>query len=228
EDSDVIEILDHHRLAAEKTRHPIYIFAAPVGSTCTLVYQHFERHNIPIEYSIAILLLAGILSDTVILKSPTATEVDRDAVKHLSAIAKIDDVQRFGERIFSRTTNITEGDTRKLIESDFKRYEEYGCKFGIGQVEVVTLENVDEVKDHLLSELEMVRRDHGLDWAMLLITDVIKEGSVLLTTPFPSAERGLIYRKESEGKFDLPEILSRKKQLLPEILRVLEERRTIV
>ncbi|MGM0432024.1 MAG: DHH family phosphoesterase, partial [Spirochaetota bacterium] len=64
EDSDVIEILDHHRLAAEKTRHPIYIFAAPVGSTCTLVYQHFERHNIPIEYSIAILLLAGILSDT--------------------------------------------------------------------------------------------------------------------------------------------------------------------
>ncbi len=224
EDSEVVEIIDHHRLAAEKTRFPIYISSAPVGSTCTLVYQHYERYHIPVNRGIARLLLSGILADTVILKSPTTTEEDRIIVEKLCRLADVPSYRQFGEQLFSNTTVITEVDPRTLIESDFKIYEEFGCSFGIGQVEVITLENVDEVKDALIGALEQVKREHRLDWAMLLITHVIKEDSVLLSTPYPDVEKNLVYKKESEDKFFLPGILSRKKQLLPEILRVLEEK----
>jgi manganese-dependent inorganic pyrophosphatase len=224
EDAQIIEIIDHHRLAAEKTRFPIYIASVPVGSTCTIIYQHYKRYGVEIEPSVAILLLSGIMSDTVILKSPTATSEDHKAVEELCRIAGIADYREYGANMFSRTTVLTEADPQQLVESDFKTYEEFGCRFGIGQVEVGTLEDVDEVKDALLKVLEQVRKAQGLDWTMLLITNVVKEMSVLLTTAYPSAEKALIYKKEDEGKFSLPHILSRKKQLLPEILRVLEER----
>jgi manganese-dependent inorganic pyrophosphatase len=224
EDAQIIEIIDHHRLAAEKTRYPIYIASVPVGSTCTIIYQHFLRYGIDIERPVALLLLSGIMSDTVILKSPTAAADDHRAVEALCRIAGIADYREYGAQMFSRTTVLTEADPRELVESDFKKYNEFDCTFGIGQVEVGTLADVEEVRDSLLKVLEEVRQAHGLDWTMLLVTDVVKEMSVLLTTPFPSAEQNLIYKKESEGQFSLPHILSRKKQLLPEILRVLEER----
>lgn len=224
EDAQIIEIIDHHRLAAEKTRFPIYIASEPVGSTCTIIFQHFLRYGIEIERPVALLLLSGIMSDTVILKSPTATADDHRAVEALCRIAGIGDYREYGAQMFSRTIVLTEADPKELVESDFKMYSEFDCTFGIGQVEVGTLTDVEEVKDSLLKALEQVRLARGLDWTMLLVTDVLKEMSVLLTTPFPSAEHNLMYKKESEGQFSLPHILSRKKQLLPEILRVLEER----
>ena len=222
EDTDVVEIIDHHRLGAEKTRYPIYISAAPVGSTCTLVYQHYQRFAVDVEKHIAHLLLAGILSDTVILKSPTTSKEDIVVVDALCAILGVE-YREFGERLFSNSTVITEADPKELIEADFKKYEELGVSLGIGQVEVSTLENIDEVKERFITALEGVRLLHHLDWAMLLVTNVIKEDSVLLTTEFPKAEQNLVYKKESAGKYLLPGILSRKKQLLPEILRVLED-----
>lgn len=223
EDSEVVEIIDHHRLGAEKTRYPIYVAAAPVGSTCTLVYQHYRKDGIVLEPSMARILLAGILSDTVILRSPTTTAVDKKAVEELALIGGIEDATSYGERIFSKTTVITEADPASLIASDFKIYTEYGCRFGIGQVEVITLENVEEIKDTLIEALETQKRQKGLDWALLLITNVIKENSILLSTPFERAEHELVYKTEGPGEFFLPGILSRKKQLLPELLRVLEE-----
>ncbi len=222
EDSQVIEIIDHHRLGAEKTRVPIYIAAAPVGSTCTLVYQHYIKYGIAVTKEIALLLLAGILSDTVILKSPTTTKEDHLVVDALCTAADIADYRVFGEKLYSNTTVLTKADPRKTVEADFKVYEESGCSFGIGQVEVTTLENVDEVKDVFIKTLEDVRSVYHLDWTMLLITNVMKEDSILLSSRYLKGERNLAYKKASEGEFLLPGILSRKKQLLPEILRVLE------
>jgi manganese-dependent inorganic pyrophosphatase len=224
EDSQIVEIIDHHRLGAEKTRFPIYISAAPVGSTCTIVYQHFIRYHVEVRPQIAHLLLAGILSDTVILKSPTTTQEDQLVVEALCSILGISEYRSFGERLFSNTMVLTEADPRGLVEADFKIYHEFGCSFGIGQVEVNTLEDVDEVKDQFITTLETVKSTHHIDWAMLLITNVLKENSVLLSTSYPQAEKNLVYKQESAGKFALPGILSRKKQLLPEVLRVLEER----
>lgn len=225
EDADVVEIIDHHRLGAEKTRGPIFIASEPVGSTCTIIYHQFLRWSVPIDQQTARLLLAGIVGDTVMLKSPTTTEQDSAAVRALCSAAGIADFESFGKQVFSAASILTKADPKKVVESDFKTYAELSVRFGIGQAEVTTLAQIDEVKDRYLAQLEATRREHGLDWAMLLITDVIEENSVLLATSYPRRERALVYPIESPGKYLLKGVLSRKKQLLPEILRVLEEGR---
>lgn len=222
EQAEIVEIIDHHRLSAEKTFQPIYFYSKPVGSTCTIVYQHFIHSGVEIKPSSATLLLAGILSDTVMLKSPTTTGEDRSAIKQLQEIAGIDAME-FGEEMFSQTVILRTAQPKKLITSDFKTYSEYGFDIGIGQVEVVTLEDVDDIKAKYRNALETVRKDQRLDWIMLLITNVLKENSMLLSTDFPGGEKALVYKEHSPHLFWLPGVLSRKKQLLPEILRVIED-----
>ena len=115
-----------------------------------------------------------------------------------------------------------EQDPASVIESDLKSYSESGVKFAIGQVEVMTLSDVREAKDKYIRALEEIRDGRGLDWAMLLVSDVLKGSSVLLETSFPK-ESSLPYDRIEEGMYDLPEVLSRKKQLLPAVLRALGE-----
>jgi len=224
EKAEVCEIIDHHRLGTAKTRLPVYFYAKPVGSTCTLVYQLYRINRMEIEVPVAAVLLAGILSDTVILKSPTTTAEDREAVVELSRRAEID-YQEFGRQLFSSSDSLKERDPRRVIEADFKAYEEFGLKVGIGQVEIVNLGELDESCDPLLTALGMVTAEKGLDWGLLLVTDIIASHSRLLSCGPKAAvaERILAYRRLNEHLFDLPGVLSRKKQLLPEILRVLEE-----
>ncbi|MFW5711392.1 MAG: putative manganese-dependent inorganic diphosphatase [Spirochaetota bacterium] len=222
ENAEILEIIDHHRLAAEKTRTPIYVAAKPVGSTCTIVYQHYLQAGIPVNTTTAKVLLAGLLSDTVILKSPTATDEDRRAAAQLANIAGIT-IEEYGEQIFSHTAVLGKQDPKQVIKTDFKLYSEFNMKVGIGQVEVVTFQNIDEVEEIYLNALDEIRKEQGLDWTMLLITNVLHEHSKLFTTPFPEAEERVVFKQEKPGRFDLPNILSRKKQVLPEILRVLEE-----
>lgn len=222
EHAEVLEIIDHHRLGAEKTRSPIYIAAKPVGSTCTIVYQHYLQAGVPVDPTSAQVLLAGILSDTVVLKSPTASSEDRQAAAQLANIAGCT-VEEFGAKIFSHTEVLSALEPRQVIEADFKHYKEYRFKIGIGQVEVPTFQDLEEVLPDYIEALHLVQAELRMDWTMLLITNVLKEHSKLLCTSFPAAENKLVFRKEKEGLFDLPEILSRKKQVLPEILRVLEE-----
>lgn len=220
----VREIIDHHRLAAEKTSQPIYIASSPVGSTCTIVFQHYLQNDVELDAPGAKLLLAGILSDTVLLKSPTSTFQDRHAVESLALTAGVD-WKIFGEEVFSRTTVITEVKPETLITTDFKIYEEFDFRFGIGQVEVVTLENIEEVRLKLMKALELVKNQNRLDWTMILITNVLKENSILISSQFELGEQRLIYPQIEKGTYRLSGILSRKKQLLPEVFRVLEELR---
>ncbi|MDY0371080.1 MAG: putative manganese-dependent inorganic diphosphatase [Sphaerochaetaceae bacterium] len=223
EEAEIIEILDHHRLDAEKTQHPIFIVSEPVGSTCTIIYHQYLRWGVEIDPLTARMLLAGIVSDTVMLKSPTTTKQDMVAVDVLCEIASIPNVLEFGEELFSAASLLHKANPKHVIEGDFKTYVENSIRFGIGQVEVTTLEKVDEVKEEYLKQLKTTKRKYDLDWAMLLVTDVMKEDSILLTTPYPKREKALIYPLESDGKYILKGVLSRKKQLLPEIISVLKD-----
>jgi manganese-dependent inorganic pyrophosphatase len=222
EHAEIVEIIDHHRFAPEKTRSPIYIAAKPVGSTCTIVYQHYITHQVPVDRSCALILLSGILSDTVLLNSPTTTGEDKMAVEQLASIAGVD-YHTFGEQMFKRTSLISEKDPDDVVSGDFKVYQEYGKRVGIGQVEVVTLEDLPDSCDALKAALKRAREKQRLDWVMLLVSNVLKENSKLITYGGEGLSSRLIYRQEGEGLFDLPDILSRKKQLLPEVLRVLED-----
>lgn len=218
----ILEIIDHHRLAPQKTVQPIYVYNKPVGSTCTIVYHHFRVHHIQPGKKIAGLLLSGILSDTVLLKSPTTTREDRETVSALEKLSGLDR-ETYGEEVFSQTAILHSEPPRDLVTGDFKTYTEFDVSFGIGQVEVVTFAEVPEVKDSILEVLESICLEQRLDWTMLLITHVIKENSMLLSSPFPEGEKRLVYAQISDHLFELPGVLSRKKQLLPEVLRVLEE-----
>lgn len=222
ESAEILEIIDHHRLGAIKTKTPIYVHTKPVGSTCTLVYQLYKTYHVEMDKKIATLLLSGILSDTVVLKSPTTTEHDIDAAKELSLIAGLD-YETFGTEIFSATENFKISNPEDVITTDMKIYNEYGLKIGIGQTEVINLAVFEDVKNIYKEALTAVKKAKGLDWAMLMVTDIIKEDSLLLTTKYEPAERIFSYRKVEDGIFLLSGVLSRKKQLLPEIFRVLEE-----
>ncbi len=222
DEARIIEILDHHRIDTFKTAEPIYIYASPLGSTCTIVYKHFLHYKQEIPAGIALMLLSGILSDTVILKSPTTTEEDRQAAGDLAERAGVD-LQEYGRELFSYSSALKRDNARQNILGDFKTYHEGHLSMGVGQVEVTTLGNAEELREAYIEELKKVQKSRSLDWILLMVTDVIKEDSLLLVSPYPEAEKRLYYKRLAEGLYHLPGILSRKKQLLPELLRVASE-----
>jgi manganese-dependent inorganic pyrophosphatase len=219
ETADVVEIIDHHRLDAVSTSMPIFIDAEPLGSTCTIVYQQYIRHGIMPDAYIAKVLLTGIIADTLILRSPTTTATDISTVEMLARLAKIGSIEEFGEKLFSITDNLATQDPAESILSDFKKYESGGIRIGIGQCEVTTLSNVNDYADDYLKALDDVRQKEGLDWAMLMITDVLREKSVLLATEHKVA-KDLPYVRTKDNIYSMPGVMSRKKQLLPTILSI--------
>lgn len=217
--ANIREIIDHHRLDALSTKMPIFIAAEPLGSTCTIVFQLFRKHGITPDQQTAKFLLTGIISDTLILKSPTSTGADAEAIYRLAELAGVDDYKKFGEELFSITDNIAEQDPVKTILSDFKKYEDNGVKMGIGQCEVTTLSNVDDYAEKYIEELENVRDQNGLDWTMLMITDVLRDTSVLLVSD-SKLNRDLPYQGMGKQIYNMPGVMSRKKQLLPTMLSI--------
>lgn len=220
ENANIVEIIDHHRLDALKTTLPIFIDAEPLGSTCTIVYQLFIRNRLQPDRETAKILLTGIMSDTLVLKSPTTTQVDVDSSAALAVICGVDAVE-FGHNMFSNIESLKNSNPETAILSDFKRYTEKGIGFGVGQCEVTTLEDIDEYKEMFLRALEDVRTKNALDWAVLMITNVLKENSVLLSTDY-RAVKHLPYSVIEPGVYDMPGVMSRKKQLLPELLHTLQ------
>ncbi|MBI9104337.1 MAG: putative manganese-dependent inorganic diphosphatase [Spirochaetales bacterium] len=222
EQARITEILDHHRIDTTKTRDPIYIYARPLGSTCTIILLHFQISGIEPSPETSALLLGGLVSDTLNLRSPTTTREDIAAAEALEAISPLSR-EDIAALIFSHSSSLKNGAPREILLMDFKTYKERGYSVGIGQVEVTTLAEVDAVKEEYVKVLNKIRIEKQLDWTMLLVTDVIKQDSVLFTSGFEEGEKRFIYNYRGEGVFDLPGVLSRKKQLFPEVYRILEE-----
>lgn len=216
ENANILEIIDHHRLDALKTKLPIFIDAEPLGSTCTIVYRLFMRNGIVPDELTAKTLLTGMMSDTLVLKSPTTTQADRDAAGELAKLCNVQ-AEEFGRKMYSNMVRIANVDPQKAILSDFKRYSEKGTSIGIGQCEATTLNDIDEYKESFAKALEDVRIKNGLDWAVVMVTDVLSEHSVLFTTAHRAAKH-LSYSALEEGIYDMPGVMSRKKQLLPEMI----------
>ena len=222
EEADVVEIIDHHRLSPPRMKNPIYICSEPLGSTCTIVYEQYKKIGVQIDAKRAEVLLAGIISDTVMLKSPTTTEYDKHVVAKLSQKAGIDDLNKFSHDLFSSSSALAGQNPTKVIESDLKRYYEYGVRFAIGQVEVTNLVEISNLQEIYHMALDREAAALNLDWAMLLITDILTDTSLLFTTGYQRESR-FLYEKTGKNTYLLPGVLSRKKQLLPEVLRVLED-----
>jgi len=220
ETAQILEIIDHHRLSPIKTTYPIFFYAKPVGSTCTLISELYKFYNIEVPQKIAHILLSGILSDTVGAKSPTTTQLDLEVIEELSKISNIDVVE-YTKMLFAQSDDITTRSPKDILESDFKPYEEFGVKFGISQVETTNLNAVNQIKEKIINEIEQQKLQKNLDWLMLLISDIISSDSILITSNHP-LEKNFSYKKLGKNIYYLPGVLSRKKQLLPEILNLLE------
>ncbi len=221
ETANIVEIIDHHRLDAVKTELPIFIDAEPLGSTCTIVYRKFVQEGIVPDTDTAKMLLTGIISDTLILRSPTTTMVDITSAHELADLIKTD-LHEFGLNMFSCMDGLKSRKPEEAVASDFKTYTEKNIRVGIGQCECTTLEDLEDYREEYLKALEDTRKKQGLDWAVLMITDVIREHSVLLSTGF-KADKHLPYNLMSDRLFDMPGVMSRKKQLLPEVIHALSE-----
>jgi len=219
---EILEVIDHHRLGNFHTDHPIRFVNQPLGSTCTLVATLYRQAGIEPDRATAGLMLAGLLSDTVILKSPTATETDREMAEWLGRRAELEP-QAFGQRLFAAGSALAAyPSVRGLILADFKEYQAGERTFGVGQVEVVSFHEFDGLKDRIAVGLEELRQERRLDMAGLLVTDIVQGTSLLLALGPRELPYLIGYPRLEENLFELKGVLSRKKQLVPHLLKVLK------
>ena len=229
EEAELLEILDHHRLGNPSTHMPIRFSVDVVGSTSTLVTERVEEAGLSAPPPLAGLLLAGLLSDTLILTSPTTTDRDRHAAERLARWAFVrnstlsgESLQSYGEQVLRAGTGLTRRDPQEIVSSDLKRYEAGGLRFAIAQVEVTDLLQLSEHLDGLSAALCDLRDRNALDFAMLMVTDVVSGSSRLLLTDDPPRLGDLPYPRQSDGTRLAEGVVSRKKQLLPVVLGLLE------
>lgn len=219
---EILEIIDHHRLGNFHTSLPIRFINQPLGSTCTVVATLFRQGGITPDPATAGLMLAGLLSDTVILKSPTTTDVDREICRWLSDVSGLDPAE-FGRRIFAAgSALVAHPSVRQLILTDFKEYKAGENSFGVGQVEVINFLEFQGMKTEIAAGLEKIKEERGLAMAGLLVTDIVQETSLLLAIGGKEFSYLIGYPKVEENLFELKNVLSRKKQLVPHLLKVLQ------
>ena len=214
DDLPVVEIIDHHRLGNRPTETPILFLNQPVGSTCTIVADLYRRHGIAPERSVAGLLLAGIVADTLNGTSPTATETDRRFLAELGVTAGISAGDLAAE-IFAVGSPLQTMSPDKVVGADAKQYEEKGVRFSVAQIEEVTFANFDSQREHLLAALRERVRSEGLFFAALLVTDINEQNSYLLVEGNDDFLRSITYPEQSDRVWFLEGVVSRKKQLLP-------------
>ena len=221
DEASIVEIIDHHNLGAIGTAIPINVRCMPVGCTCTILYQLYQEKNVAIPKDIAGLMLSAILSDTLILKSPTTTESDRIAVKALASICE-EDYETYGYEMLKAGSSVEGLEAEDIIYQDFKSYKVGNESLGISQV--ITMD-FDSIKEHLQEYIDKLNEIAKGDYSTvtLFITDIIKNGSYVLFNDDSKhiVEDSFGISNLEQGTF-IPDLVSRKKQMLPKIMESLE------
>ncbi len=230
EEAELLEILDHHRLGNPSTHYPIKMTVDIVGSTSTLVSERIEESGLSAPPEIAGLMLAGLLSDTLILTSPTTTERDKEAAQRLSRWAFVpgsvltgETIKTYGEKILTASAGLGNRLPDEIVSSDMKLYKAGGLDFAIAQAEVSDLNEVTKQLEPLTQALENLRIKKNVNFAMLMVTDVVRGSSrIILSNPPPVLDE-LPYKPLQDNTRLAEGVVSRKKQLLPVVLGLLEE-----
>ena len=207
-------IVDHHKLGDVTSSAPVECVIMPVGCTNTILKGMYDFLGIEIPANIAGAMLCAILSDTVIFKSPTCTPADRKAAEELAKIAGIADLEALGMELFTAKSAVKGVEPRALICRDFKDFNMSGAKVGVGQLELVDLAIIEDRIPELVEELGRMKAE-GRHTAMLLLTDIMKEGSRLLMASDDPAKIAAAFGVELADNMWLPGVMSRKKQVVP-------------
>ncbi|MCF6238352.1 MAG: putative manganese-dependent inorganic diphosphatase, partial [Candidatus Marinimicrobia bacterium] len=216
---EILEVIDHHRLGNFHTETPIRFINQPLGSTCSVVATLYRQAGIEPEPMAASLMLAGLLSDTVLLKSPTTTDIDRELVGWLGKCSGLNPLE-FGRQMFQAGSALAAyANVEALLTADFKEYEVGNYRFGIGQVEVVAFQEFDDRREEIVQGLEALVDKYDLELAGLLVTDIVQQNSQLVVCGDRDMIAAIGYPQLESGRFELKAVLSRKKQLIPHLLR---------
>ncbi len=222
EEAEVVEIIDHHRLGTRNTDIPITFINKVVGSTCTIIAEMYKISGFLLDPGIAGLMLSAILSDTVILKSPTTTQLDLDMSEWLEHRAGIK-LEEFGETMFDAGSALEGLDPEQIIKQDQKIYVEGEWKFSISQVEIVGFKKFFEMKNALKEKIKSIMEQGGCNFGCLMATDITRETSLLLCSGGRKILDAISYPMVEENIFEMKAVLSRKKQVLPYLLDLIRK-----
>ena len=219
EEAEILEIIDHHRIGDIETGGPVYFRNQPLGCTATILYNIFKENRVEIPRKIAGLLCAAILSDTLMFKSPTCTPIDKAAAEELAQTAQIEMIE-FAKDMFRAGSNLANKREKEIFYQDFKQFKVGNLSLGVGQINSMDRRELDEIKKRMLQYMNKVNKEKKLDLVLFMLTDIAHESTELL---FVGSHKELISRAfdgaSDENSIELPGVVSRKKQVIPPLVR---------
>jgi len=215
-EADIVEIIDHHYIGNLSTQKPIYCRFEPIGSTSSIIFKLAQEKKIKLNKVQAGLLLAGLISDTLFLTSPTTTQEDKKIAKELIKISKVN-AKKLADQMFEAKSDISGMDIKDIIKADYKEFSFKDSKIGIGVFETAKPEVMSPKDPEIFQELEKLKQDQKIDFCFFLVVDILKQNSVLYLISQKEEEvaRNVFKGRIFERKMILPGVVSRKKQVLP-------------
>jgi len=228
ESADIREIIDHHRLGTVETMSPVFFRNQPLGCTATIIYQMYQENHMEIDKTTAGLLCSAIISDTLLFRSPTCTQVDKKAALELAEIAGID-AETYAMEMFAAASNLKTKSDEEIFYQDFKRFTAGKVSFGVGQISSLNEQELEQLQERLQPYLKKVHEMHpDVNMIFFMLTNILTESTLLLCEG--SGAEAMIREtfhmeesKENKGSVELPGVVSRKKQLIPAIVMALQE-----
>ena len=215
EEAKILEIIDHHRLGGIQTSEPIFTRQEPVGCTATIVANMHWHRDVDIPPSIAGLLLSAILSDTVLFKSPTCTPYDKKTAERLAEIAGVD-IMEYGMAMLKAGSGIGNMSPLEITKNDMKEFQIGDYRIIVSQISVMDTKEVMDIEAEIVKSMADVCKKEGYDMSLVMVTDIIAEGTYLLYTGSPKTLIGEAFHKDARGThIYLPGVMSRKKQIIP-------------
>lgn len=222
DEAEIVEIVDHHKIGRVSTTHPINFRNMIVGSTNTIIYSMYKEKGVKIDKTMAGLMLAGIISDTLLLKSPTTTDMDIKAVKELNKIVKLN-VEKFGLEMFKSGSSLEGMTYEEVLEMDSKTFKSGDEEFTISQAFTLDIDNILKDKDNYLMEMDKLMKETGVKRFIFAVTDIIKNGSYILydNKSEDVVKKAFNIKKIEQGVF-LKGVVSRKQQIVPAVLDAID------
>lgn len=220
--ANILEIIDHHKIGNIETMGPVYFRNQPVGCTATIITQMYRENGIEIEPAIAGILCSAILSDTLVYRSPTCTPVDRQIAEELAAIAGFE-VEAYAKEMFAAGSNLSGKSPEEIFYQDFKKFSAGDVTFGVGQITSMDDGELAKLKERMIPYIEKTFEEHGADMLFFMLTDIMEESTDLLIFGEGAQEAAKkAFKSEEEERTYLRGIVSRKKQIIPALMNVLQ------
>lgn len=224
ENTEILEIIDHHRLGTMETITPVFFRNQPLGCTATIIYQMYQEHQVEISKKIAGLLCSAILSDTLMFRSPTCTPADKAAAEVLARIAEID-VEAYANEMFLAGSNLRNKTEEEIFFQDFKKFSSEDVTFGVSQITSLNEGELKMIGTRLKPCLEQFRLNQHVDMVFFMLTDIVKESTTLLYTgeDVENILEALYGHAGIDGSMELTGVVSRKKQLVPALIQAIQQ-----